>query len=1121
MVLNLEPTVADMEVLVAAEAAGAATPAELARLEANRDAWAATLRRLIAETDKALRGARRLSGPERDQVLDDLTDERDRLGDAFYRVTGEDFVDLDDDGDGEPERPARGGGAQAPRGAASARPAPQASVDTGGATTVEVIPTGPPSLQASWAAGRVVVWGGGPGQLPVGLDDLKHLLDDAGATTIDWEAHGGVPMPGGARAEALAVPASRALGWLVAVGAGQAGHDAGPSVRWLGEIATWATELVAQGRMVPRLRRSRAKDTGPTSSFAIRWVPALIDPVRFSRLAARMPGAVRACSSSEPAEGMARAVLAGMVDSICREGAARLVLPAAPPAAHNQTELSEAVLSSLNGAPFEATGGIAEDLAGRIDRWTRPVTADGGIGLIVRLAAPDRDGAWLLSVHATGVEEHAVPVEVAMVTAPRNKRWLVEAHLARLERLCPLLGRPGGQRRGEVILSTYEAWSLMTDTGPVLAAAGFDVQVPPLSRRRPAPTLRLIADAIGRESVVGAQQLCDVRWSVMFDDVELDAAAIAALAAEARPLVRSRGRWVELDRADLAEAAAALAERASSNQLTSGAVLRQALGLEGESLAGRIEVDGSSWAADLLKATTDTPEPRKEPRGFVGKLRDYQKQALGWLGFLDAAGLGGCLALDMGLGKTPIMLAQLLSSVGNGPALVITPPAVLGNWYAEAARFTPKLKVVIHHGPGRAAGADELAKFAGKYDVILTTYGTALRDIDALEKIEWARVVIDEAQTIKNPASDAAQALRRLSARSRIALTGTPIENGLGDLWSILDFTNPGLVGSRASFVGQLSRNGNGGNGNGSVAHDAASAGEKVLRALNGLLVFRRTKSEPVIAAELPDRIDQLDHCSLTQEQIGLYQAVLDRLLADGIEQETNARKGQILAAITALKQICDHPDAFLGADGGTQPLEGRSGKLNRLEEIIEAVFAAGERILIFTHCATWGNKLAHYLTERTGIPISCYHGGLGTGARDRMVREFQEGTGPGALVLSLKAGDTGPTMTAANHVVLYDRWWNPATEDQARDRAWRIGQNRKVVCHRLVCPGTVDERVEEVVAGKRRIADLVLPKNSSLSDLAPDQLRAALGLRADTLIEDLPEDHTAPDTEQSEEDAA
>jgi SNF2 family DNA or RNA helicase len=279
------------------------------------------------------------------------------------------------------------------------------------------------------------------------------------------------------------------------------------------------------------------------------------------------------------------------------------------------------------------------------------------------------------------------------------------------------------------------------------------------------------------------------------------------------------------------------------------------------------------------------------------------------------------------------------------------------------------------------------------------------------------------------------------------------------------------------------------------------------LRALNGLLVFRRTKSEPAIAAELPDRIDQLDHCSLTQEQIGLYQAVLDRLLADGLDEDQNARKGQILAAITALKQICNHPAAYLSGDpdGAKRPLDGRSGKLTRLDEIVEAVFAAGERVLIFTHFARWGEQLAGYLTATTGRPVACYHGGLATGVRDRLVAEFQQGHGPGALVLSLKAGGAGLNLTAANHVVLYDRWWNPATEDQARDRSWRIGQTRTVVCHRLVCPGTVDERVEEVVAGKRQIADLVLPKQSSLADLAPDQLRVALGLRADALVEDEP----------------
>ena len=271
-----------------------------------------------------------------------------------------------------------------------------------------------------------------------------------------------------------------------------------------------------------------------------------------------------------------------------------------------------------------------------------------------------------------------------------------------------------------------------------------------------------------------------------------------------------------------------------------------------------------------------------------------------------------------------------------------------------------------------------------------------------------------------------------------------------------------------------------------------AGEGEAALRALNGILVFRRTKSEPDVAAELPDRIDELDHCTMTKEQIGLYQAVLDSLVKDSSDIDREPKKGAVLAAITALKQICNHPAAY--QDDG-EPLHGRSGKLARLEELVEAVFAAGERMLVFTHFAEWGKKLADHLTEVTGVPISCYHGGLARGARDRMVREFQEGEGAGALVLSLAAGGTGLNLTAANHVVLYDRWWNPAKEDQARDRAWRIGQTRTVVSHRLICPGTIDERVEDVVAGKRQIADLVLPKSSSLGDLNADQLRVALGL--------------------------
>jgi SNF2 family DNA or RNA helicase len=355
--------------------------------------------------------------------------------------------------------------------------------------------------------------------------------------------------------------------------------------------------------------------------------------------------------------------------------------------------------------------------------------------------------------------------------------------------------------------------------------------------------------------------------------------------------------------------------------------------------------------------------------------------------------------------------------------------------------------------------------------------------------VPWAKVVLDEAQVIKNPASDTAQQLRRLEARTRVVLTGTPIENGLGDLWALMDFVNPKLVGDRATFIAQMQK-----------ASEAGTSAESALRTLNGVLVFRRTKAEPTIAEELPDRIDALDHCPMTAEQIGLYQAVLDELVKESSDEDATRKKGAVLAAITALKQICNHPAAYTGDDG---PLAGRSGKLARLEELVSNVFEAEERMLIFTHFATWGERLAEHLTDRTGIPIACYHGGLSRGARDKMIREFQEGEGPGALVLSLKAGGTGLNLTSASHVVLYDRWWNPAVEDQARDRVWRIGQTRTVVAHRLVCPGTVDERVEEVVAGKRRIADIALPKASSVGDLDSAQLRRALGIDPEVVLTD------------------
>lgn len=1048
---------AGFDYAVEAAAAAEATTAQLAMLAEYPEAWRWTLERLLHFTDESLESVRRINGPERDQIIADFELERDRLEAALARLLGD---------------------------------------TESGQDPVLVESAGEVKLQASWAAGRLVIWAAGPAAAPASSTELQAMLESSGVVASGWATHPPVKLPSGGAAPALALPIVDALGWLANVGGGHDDNQAvGSSVTWLGRVAILAVRKVAAGQIVPTIRnrrRGRSSDGEDSKTeLSVRWAPALLSETQIQNLAAAMPGPLTALERTEPRQ-LTMNVLGAIVNAIATDAASRLTLPAAPPDPKDPVSIGEALLTRLDGSSFEVPSKAGTEIARRMDRWSNPVTTPSDARLVVQLQAPDSGGAWYLSVQGPDPDGVLVPLEVALIES-RPKRHLAD-ELARLERLIPVLKRPGAARRGEVILSQDEAWELMSETGPKAASAGFDVRVPALSRKKAAPSLRL--DAIAKDpSVVGANQLADVRWSAVFDDVELTAAQIAELAREARPLIRSRGQWIEVDRADLAEAAAVLAEREKTKELTGAEVLRFAMGLDSSPLAGGISVGGSSWAADLLSKSAEiSKEPITQPEGFKGELRSYQGEAVSWLGFLDSVELGGCLALDMGLGKTPTMLAHIARTAGHGPALIVAPPAVVGNWASEAAKFTPTMKVIVHHGASRAS-EDAFERSIDGYDIVITTYGTAVRDVEAISGVKWDRMVLDEAQAIKNPANETSQQLRRIPSRVRIALTGTPIENGLSDLWSILDFTNPGLVGSRSSFVAQLSV------GGGSSKKSAESA----LRALNGLLVFRRTKSEPEVAKELPERIDQLDHCSMTSEQIGLYQAVLDNLVA---EQESatgeEPRKGAVLAAITALKQICNHPVNYQDDE---KPLVGRSGKLGRLEEIVEAVFAADERVLVFTHFASWGVKLAEYLSDFTGTRVDCYHGGLSRGARDKMIEEFQNGTGAGALVLSLKAGGTGLNLTAASHVVLYDRWWNPAVEDQARDRAWRIGQTKTVVSHRLVCPGTIDERVEEVVAGKRHVADLVLPKSSSLADLDAQQLRTALGLRDDLLLTESSDD--------------
>jgi hypothetical protein len=1042
---------------------GLATPEQVAKLTSDQTAWLASLWRLLDAADAALERARRdYRGPERALVLEDLDDECYRIDAAITALVG-------------PPTPEELGLPPQP-------PAP------------EPVQPGVTQLQLSSAGGQLIAWSGGHNADMGSAEVTMGLLAAIGGGDINWQECESVKVPGSPPAPAVSAPLTAALGWLVGQANSSGRSDIGVSVQWLGLAAASAVEHVAQGRFVLSVSalRGRAGGDGGLAPFEVRWIPALTDADALDELVAAVPGAAMVGHTNQDRAAFTKTTVADIVHAIVATACAKVEVPAPPPDPRTRNDVGEMILGHLNGTVFEVPTRPGTEIANRLKEWAKPVTGVSSDRLIVQLDPPDESNGWFAQVLAHAERGNGVePVEIAANSHSKSRSRHLRAELDRLEMMFPALLRPGGRRRGQVILSQDEAWRLMSEEGRLLSLAGFELRVPALAPKKATAALRLTSEE-QRDSVVGAQQLANVRWSVVFDDVELTAEDIAKLALEARPLVRSHGTWVEIDQVDLVAAAAALAERANITKLSGADMLRHALGLEGNPLAGGFDISGEGWAVELLRGIQNLPEhPETKPKGFKGELRSYQADALSWLNFLDDAGLGGCLALDMGLGKTPTALASFVSSSKHGTGLVIAPPAVVGNWATEAKAFVPGLKVHIHHGASRATG-EQLRKIIERVDLVITTYGLAVREMDELAKVTWSKVVIDEAQAIKNPAAEVSQQLRRLDARTRVALTGTPIENGLGDLWSIMDWANPGLVGDRNQFVAQLTPDAKN-KGRGDNTEDA-------LKALNGVLVYRRTKTEPEIAAELPDRIDELDRCAMTTEQIGLYQAVIDSLVVNTSANEPGSpeRKGAVLAAITALKQICNHPVNYLPDDDG---LDGRSGKLARLNEIMESVYASGEKMLIFTHFATWGERLADYLTDRTGKPVHCYHGGLSRTARDTMVSEFESSEGAGALVLSLKAGGTGLNLTAANHVVLYDRWWNPAVEDQARDRVWRIGQTKTVICHRLVCPGTVDERVEEIVAGKRHIADMVLPKSSSIASLDASELQQALGINPDLLM--------------------
>lgn len=851
-------------------------------------------------------------------------------------------------------------------------------------------------------------------------------------------------------------------------------------------------------------------DTDIRDAFTTDWREGL-----FSLAARRSDGA--AWPSVRYWQSVAEAYLAGL----CHVPPGEADTAIQPP---SPAMLDEWILSAppLQGGEY-LTASLLHDVWTGLDRWVQQALSDnGGLERFIERRAPkwrqvgrvcfhlaenkndpDRPFAFLATFTSglgSGGRLKHLPLGTALeqYAGAKNRHALIRllTPVQRAAEGCPWVKDlvDSGQIYQPTAWPVGRAHELLSSV-PILEECGLSVRVPDWWKARPRPHVRVTIDR--RDTArLGLDALFDFNVGVALGEESLSAQEIKALLAGGNSLVLMKGQWVEVDREKLTQALEhwrAVEQQARNGEISFIEGMRLLAGASSDLIEPHTDVE-RSWvqieaSGNLCELLDGLRHPARlkaiDAAGSLrATLRPYQREGVSWLHFLTGLGLGACLADDMGLGKTLQVLALLLcmrQSQAKGPSLLVVPASLLGNWRSEAERFAPKLKLqFLHRAECEPAELERIAAAPvtalASADLVVTTYSLLHRQ-DWLCQIDWQLIILDEAQAVKNPGTRQAKAVKQLAAQSRVALTGTPVENRLGDLWSLFDFLNPGLLGSAAvfkSFVKKLEQR--------------EPPSYAPLRQLVSPYILRRMKTDRTVIADLPEKTETTCYCSLTKSQVRLYQQAVDSLraalgLADGM-----ARRGLVLQTLMRLKQICNHPSQLTG-DGVYLPVE--SGKFLRLAELCEELAERQERVLVFTQFREIIDPLIDYLAGVFGRPGLCLHGGTAVAARKTIVARFQTEEVHPFLVLSLKAGGTGLNLTAASQVIHFDRWWNPAVENQATDRAFRIGQKRAVLVHKFVTSGTIEERIDALIADKRKLADDVLGTESEvkLTELADEQL--------------------------------